>query len=607
MTQPSVPGLFPVGLMTEIVRARNTLTTYLPDKTSRTNYNFKRQAIQNCLYGVDIDSGAVEIAKLRLWLSLVVDEEDIKQIQPLPNLDYKVVCGNSLLGVERNMFNNDLFQKLEELKPLYFNETNAKRKHDFRKQIDQLIKNLTNNKESFDFEVFFSEVFHEKGGFDVVIGNPPYLESRSPEFAEVFKDELQIATRRRWGNISQCITRGADLLIYFFDISLFIMNRNGVAVLITQNSWLDTVYGKKFQEFLILNTNVKQIIDSDYKYFDSKEGPNINTVISVFKDKKPSKNNVITFARFHENFDKIIFPRCNFETLKERQWVEYSEYKYSDKLIADTKWGILLTSGECVLDLLELLKEKGTFISQIKGRKVSVGQGLNLQKDYIVDGNSITKYPFLVNAKIPFMTSSDGAPFELSHTEKYLINGSKLTQKQIVQLRSEGIRVFDADATSKSTPILILPRGISRHFCTMNKAGAFSSSFVDVYDSAGMPAADSTVSLNLWIFLNSSVAWLLREASGRKNLGGGLLKAEATDLNQFPLYCEFGKPTEILNIYNQLKKREALETIAEIDTPEHVRIDNLVFAFLKASDSLRSRIIETLKNKINERNKKSRT
>lgn len=100
-----------------------TLTTYLPEKTERSYYNFKRHAIQNCLYGVDIDSGATEIAKLRLWLSLVVDEEDIKQIRPLPNLDYKIVCGNSLLGVERNMFNNELFKKLEELKPLYFNET----------------------------------------------------------------------------------------------------------------------------------------------------------------------------------------------------------------------------------------------------------------------------------------------------------------------------------------------------------------------------------------------------------------------------------------------------------------------------------------------------
>ncbi|MEW6142707.1 MAG: Eco57I restriction-modification methylase domain-containing protein [Chloroflexota bacterium] len=183
-------GAFPVGLMTEIVRARNTLTTYLRDKTGRTNYNFKRHAIQNCLYGVDIDPGAVEIAKLRLWLSLVVDEEDIKQIQPLPNLDYKVVCGNSLLGVERNMFNNELFQKLEELKPLYFDETNAKKKQDFRRQIDQTIKKLTNDNETFDFEVYFSEVFHEKGGFDVVIANPPYDVVSDGRLRELFNESI---------------------------------------------------------------------------------------------------------------------------------------------------------------------------------------------------------------------------------------------------------------------------------------------------------------------------------------------------------------------------------------------------------------------------------
>ncbi len=90
-------GAFPVGMMNEIVRARDTLTTYIEKKRNRTIYDFKRHAIQNCLYGVDIDPGAVEIAKLRLWLSLVVDEDDIKQIKPLPNLDYKIMQGNSLL------------------------------------------------------------------------------------------------------------------------------------------------------------------------------------------------------------------------------------------------------------------------------------------------------------------------------------------------------------------------------------------------------------------------------------------------------------------------------------------------------------------------------
>ena len=106
-------GAFPVGMMNEIVKARETLSAYLKDET-RTIYNFKRDCIQNSLYGVDIDPSAVEIAKLRLWLSLIVDEDDIKQIKPLPNLDYKIVSGNSLLGVEKNLFNASFFQKLEE-------------------------------------------------------------------------------------------------------------------------------------------------------------------------------------------------------------------------------------------------------------------------------------------------------------------------------------------------------------------------------------------------------------------------------------------------------------------------------------------------------------
>jgi type I restriction-modification system DNA methylase subunit len=90
-------GAFPVGMMMEIVRARSSLTPYFNDVYERTPYQFKRHAIQNSLYGVDLDPGAVEIAKLRLWLSLVVDEEEKTQIKPLPNLDYKIMQGNSLL------------------------------------------------------------------------------------------------------------------------------------------------------------------------------------------------------------------------------------------------------------------------------------------------------------------------------------------------------------------------------------------------------------------------------------------------------------------------------------------------------------------------------
>jgi hypothetical protein len=92
-------GAFPIGMMNEIVKARSILTIFFDEEEQkkRSVYKLKREAIENSLYGVDIDSSAVDIAKLRFWLSLIVDEQDIKNIKPLPNLDHKIMCGNSLL------------------------------------------------------------------------------------------------------------------------------------------------------------------------------------------------------------------------------------------------------------------------------------------------------------------------------------------------------------------------------------------------------------------------------------------------------------------------------------------------------------------------------
>ena len=174
-------GAFPVGMMTEIVRARMALTPYFNDVAERTAYHFKRHAIHNSIYGVDIDPGAVEIAKLRLWLSLVVDEEDVQQIKPLPNLDYKIVVGNSLLGFP---FKSPRIQKIEKLKADYFDEAHHDKKQRLKHEIDEeLSQAFASSKRSlgyevnFDFEIFFSEVFRARGGFDVVIANPPYVDS----------------------------------------------------------------------------------------------------------------------------------------------------------------------------------------------------------------------------------------------------------------------------------------------------------------------------------------------------------------------------------------------------------------------------------------------
>ena len=92
---------------------------------------------------------------------------------------------------------------------------------------------------------------------------------------------------RRWPgiNATKFIPRGADLLIYFFETGIRLVSPTGVVAFITQNAWLDTEYGKKFQQFLLGKTHVSLIVDSDFKHFDSIDGPNINTVISFFHGK----------------------------------------------------------------------------------------------------------------------------------------------------------------------------------------------------------------------------------------------------------------------------------------------------------------------------------
>ncbi|MCL6436050.1 MAG: Eco57I restriction-modification methylase domain-containing protein [Leptolyngbyaceae cyanobacterium HOT.MB2.61] len=242
-------GAFPVGMMQEIVKVRGVLTTYLPDE-GRSAYAFKRHAIQSSIYGVDIDPGAVDIAKLRLWLSLVVDEEDYESIKPLPNLDYKIVCGNSLLSVEKNLLNYQVFAELEQRKQEYFEETNPDRKTALRTTIQGLIQTITNQAEIFDFEVYFSEVFQQQGGFDVVIGNPPYVRQ---EQIKHLKDLLKPHYKSFTGT--------ADLYVFFYEKGLNLLREQGVLTYISSNKWFRASYGKKLRQLIARETQLQQIID----------------------------------------------------------------------------------------------------------------------------------------------------------------------------------------------------------------------------------------------------------------------------------------------------------------------------------------------------------
>lgn len=290
-------GAFPVGMMTEIVKARMffVLTNCLGDKyinphnqkVKRNPYNFKRDCIENSLYGVDIDSGAVEIAKLRLWLSLVVDEDDINNIKPLPNLDYKIVCGNSLFGVEKDFFNKLYLEDLERLKPLFFNETNPSRKKAFKDQIDEAIIKIISGHKDFDFDIYFSEVFHANNGFDIIIGNPPYVFTRKSDFSQTFKSLVKqyypflfnIKSNSR-ANQSGKI----NLYSLFLAKGLILLKSKGILSYIIPNNILRTTTYDNIRKYILNNTNINIIVDLGSGIFDEVTASTIILILQKESD-----------------------------------------------------------------------------------------------------------------------------------------------------------------------------------------------------------------------------------------------------------------------------------------------------------------------------------
>jgi len=313
-------GAFPIGMLHEIVKLKQLLSIYLGKDVN--TYDLKRYVIENSLYGVDIDPGAVEICKLRFWLSLVVDEEDFLNIKPLPNLDYKVICGDSLQRIEIDLYNQEAFNRLESLKEKHFNETNSLKRQELKKEIDDLIFQITKGHKEFDFGVYFSEVFRKKNGFDIVIGNPPYVRQ---ERITHLKPQLQ-------KNFKEFFNSTFDLYVYFYRKSYDILREKGILCFISSNKWMRAKYGEKLRKFLKENTTILKLIDfSGYRVF----AQTVDTNIILFRKQKPQKGYIFKFSEVKSDVDNVIdYIKSNSNTMLQEKLSDNTWTLGDDRVLA---------------------------------------------------------------------------------------------------------------------------------------------------------------------------------------------------------------------------------------------------------------------------------
>ena len=295
-------GAFPMGLLNELLNCREAL-----EHLDVPRSEIKKSIIQNNIYGVDIEKGAVDIARLRFWLSIVVDEENAS---PLPNLDYKIMQGNSLIesykgldlskltyakegkkdSGEVELFDDEKKQMQKRLS-IWLSKYYSCSDHDEKERIKQEIFetiylqlkqlaysdailselkniNFAENNQFFLWHTWFSDVFNRpngKSGFDIVIGNPPYVTYRGKEKNSISDSELN--------TLISTYTHSAEYKVnsyaLFTEAGINICDNQGTLSYIIPGTILQNDYLKKIREFLICRNQIKEIVSFSNKVFDA--------------------------------------------------------------------------------------------------------------------------------------------------------------------------------------------------------------------------------------------------------------------------------------------------------------------------------------------------
>ena len=349
-------GAFPMGLLNRMVEILERIS---PNEDS---YNLKLSVIENCLYGSDIQSIAAQITKLRFFISLICDcEKDASKpnfgIPTLPNLETKFVSANSLVAKKKKPAQGNLFEnpeieptkkELAEIRHKHFSAKSASTKHRLREK-DQVVREklarLLSDDDNFAPEdakqlaawnpydqnavsPFFDPewMFGVVDGFDIVIGNPPYiqLQNNGGELAQLYE-----------GGGYSTFARTGDIYCLFYERGWQLLKKNGHLCYITSNKWMRAGYGEKTRDFFANKTNPLLLIDfAGVKIFESAT---VDTNILLFSrsnnqhkttcaiTNKQNKDSVKNLSDFVRQQDII----CDFSTSD--SWVILSPIEQSIK------------------------------------------------------------------------------------------------------------------------------------------------------------------------------------------------------------------------------------------------------------------------------------
>ena len=476
-------GAFPMGMMQAILGVKQAIA-YREGMTvvrgSLTMSEWKRQIVANNLYGVDIKPEAIDIAKLRMWLSMVVDIPNIDDVEPLPNLDYKLMCGNSLISLidsqldlpdESNKRQLELavtpvqveIEKLAQLQHEYFyaqsdnrreikasiiaaetsifqaalaqkrnylqsqerelnadiqamkgkvNKAQATKQQNISTKLAQLKKlesAVARGLRAIDFfqwKLHFSEVFRAKRGFDIVIGNPPYVRQ---EAIKPLKPLLE--------GEYECYVGTADLFVYFFEKGFKLLKPNGILTYICSNKYMRSGYGEKLRDFLSKKGTIQHLIDfGDAPVFEAIAYPSI---VQVGKS-APKKHQLQSLSWEKGNSLDNLSPlfRNNSFTIAQKE------------LTADG-WRL---ESPATLRLMEKLRAAGMPLGEYVGGRFYYGIKTGFNDAFVVDRATrdrfIAEHPSSAEVLKPYLRGRDVKRWSVNFAEQYLIKIESSSNKQ---------------------------------------------------------------------------------------------------------------------------------------------------------------------------------